>query len=58
VVVKVRSEKGSYRGTCSLKQKEFGIAPISIAGGTVKVKDELQIEFDIRAVPNAAGNPK
>jgi len=31
-----------------LKQSEFGIAPISIAGGT-KVKDEMMIDFDIVA---------
>jgi polyisoprenoid-binding protein YceI len=49
IVVNVRSENGSYKGKCTLKQREFGIAPISIAGGTVKVKDELQIEFDIRS---------
>jgi polyisoprenoid-binding protein YceI len=48
VDVNVRSEGGAYRGTCTLKQHEFGIEPISIAGGTVKVKDELKIEFDIR----------
>lgn len=58
VVVKVRSENGSYRGTCALKQRDFGIAPISIAGGTVKVKDELQIEFDIHTAPNAANSPR
>ena len=51
VVVSVRSENGRYKGTCTLKQRDFGIAPISIAGGTVKVKDELQIEFDIHAAP-------
>jgi len=30
-----------------LKQHDFGITPISIAGGTVKVRDELKVEFDI-----------
>jgi hypothetical protein len=40
---------GRYRGTVTLKQRDFGIKPISIAGGTVKVKDELKIEFDIVA---------
>jgi hypothetical protein len=30
-----------------LKQSEFGITPISLAGGTVKVKDEMKIDFDI-----------
>jgi polyisoprenoid-binding protein YceI len=45
----VRKQDGRYVGTCTLKQRDFGIAPISIAGGTVKVKDELKIEFDVRA---------
>jgi hypothetical protein len=36
-----------YRGAVMLKQRDFGITPISIAGGTVKVKDELKIEFDV-----------
>jgi polyisoprenoid-binding protein YceI len=49
VIAKVRKENGRYMGSCTLKQKDFGITPISIAGGTVKVKDELKIEFDIRA---------
>jgi len=40
---------GRYRGTVALKQRDFGITPISIAGGTIKVKDELKIEFDIVA---------
>ena len=39
--------KGHWRGAASLKQSAFGIKPISIAGGTVKVKDELKIEFEI-----------
>lgn len=48
ITVNVRTENGRYLGTCSLSQREFGINPISIAGGTVKVKDELKIEFDIK----------
>ena len=38
---------GRYRGTVTIKQRDFGIVPISIAGGSVKVKDELKIEFDV-----------
>ncbi len=38
---------GHYRGTALLKQRDFGIKPISIVGGTVKVKDEVKVEFDI-----------
>jgi polyisoprenoid-binding protein YceI len=48
VAVKVRRENGHYLGTSTFKQREFGITPVSVAGGTIKVKDELRIEFDIR----------
>lgn len=48
ISVSVKKENGRYVGTCTLSQREFGISPISIAGGTVKVKDELKIEFDIK----------
>jgi polyisoprenoid-binding protein YceI len=40
-----------YRGETTLKQRDFGITPIAIAGGTVRVKDELKIEFDIVTTP-------
>ena|SRR5438128_7956955 len=43
-------QDGRYRGTAALKQRDFGIEPINIAGGTVKVKDELKVEFDIVAL--------
>jgi len=47
---------GYYRGEAVLKQHDFGITPISIAGGTVKVKDELKIKFEIVAEsPNNSG---
>ena len=47
VVVEVSLESGHYRGFASIKQSDLGIEPIRIAGGTVKVKDELKIEFDV-----------
>jgi polyisoprenoid-binding protein YceI len=40
---------GHYKGSLSLKQSEFGITPIKVAGGAVKVKDQLTIDFDIVA---------
>jgi len=52
IALDVRSENGRFLGTCLLKQRDFGITPITIAGGTVKVRDELEIEFDI--LPSAA----
>lgn len=47
VAVKAALENGHYKGSTTFRQTEFGITPISIAGGTVKVKDEITIEFDI-----------
>jgi hypothetical protein len=55
ITVSVRTEDGHYVGTTTLSQREFGITPISIAGGTVKVKDELKIEFDIKTNAQSTG---
>ena len=54
VTVNVHTESGRYVGNAAFKQQDFGITPVSIAGGTVKVKDELKIEFDIRMNTHAA----
>ena len=51
VVAAVSLESGHYRGSASFKLSAFGISPIRIAGGTVKVKDEVKIEFDILPAP-------
>jgi len=39
------------KGAFSLKQSAFGIKPVSVAGGTIKVKDELKFTFEIVAHP-------
>src|SRR5262249_21500463 len=44
-----RNIAGQYHGKTKLKQTDFGIQPVSVAGGAVKVKDELEIEFSIVA---------
>lgn len=36
-------------GEFSLKQSEFGIAPVTAVGGTIRLKDELKCVFDIVA---------
>lgn len=41
--------EGHYTGAVRLRQSEFGITPVKIAGGAVRVKDEIRIEFDIQA---------
>jgi hypothetical protein len=47
VAVEVTLQDGHYRGSAKLKQRDFGITPVSVAGGTVKVKDEVKITFDL-----------
>ena len=51
VAVDVSYRAGHYTGQATLKQTEFGIKPVSIAGGTVKVKDAVRVEFDIQLAP-------
>jgi polyisoprenoid-binding protein YceI len=45
--VEVERRNGTYRGAARLRQKDFGITPVSVAGGSVKVKDEVRVEFEI-----------
>jgi hypothetical protein len=50
IAVEVTLEGDRYRGSARLKQTDFGITPVTVAGGTVKVKDEVKIEFEIALV--------
>jgi polyisoprenoid-binding protein YceI len=45
ITVDVHSNGGAYLGESKIRQTQFGIHPVSGAGGTVKVKDELKIDF-------------
>lgn len=47
VSVDVTLKDGRYQGSTTLRQRDFGITPVSVAGGTVRVKNEVRIEFDI-----------
>ena len=49
ITVPVTLSDGVYKGSVNLKQTDFGITPVKVAGGTVKVKDEVEISFEIRA---------
>lgn len=40
------------RGAFVLKQTAFGMVPVTAAGGTVRVKDELDIQFVLRTRPS------
>ena len=48
VTVAVKEQGGRYTGSAAFKQTEFGMTPVKVAGGTVKVKDELRIEFSVQ----------
>ena len=43
----VKRNGDAYVGNATLRQTDFGIKPITAAGGTVKVKNELEIDFRI-----------
>ena len=43
----VELKDGLFQGTAVLKQTGFGITPVKVAGGTVKVKDEVKVTFSI-----------
>ena len=45
VSVSVKREGESYTGHTVIKQTNFGIKPISAAGGTIKIKDPVDIDF-------------
>lgn len=47
VTVAVTRDAGAYTGKTLLKQTDFGIKPISVGGGAIKVKNEIDIEFRI-----------
>jgi polyisoprenoid-binding protein YceI len=47
VTVEVTRESDAYIGSARIKQTDFGIQPIKIGGGIVKVKDELEIGFRV-----------
>ena len=47
VSVDVTRQNDAYVGTVRIKQTEFGIQPIKIGGGVVRMKDELEISFRV-----------
>jgi hypothetical protein len=52
-----RRKQRTLSGKRDREAARFGINPISIAGGTVKVKDEVKVEFDVVAL-GRAGAPR
>lgn len=51
VSLTVKLAEGAYTTHIVLKQTDFGIRPISIGGGMIKVKNEVEIDFRILTRP-------
>jgi polyisoprenoid-binding protein YceI len=47
VTLTVKQTGDAYTGHAILKQTDFGIKPVSVGGGMVKVKNEVEIDFQI-----------
>jgi polyisoprenoid-binding protein YceI len=54
------SQAARYRGAVELRQRDFGIRPYSGVGGTIKVKDEIRVEYDVavHSTPGAGTSHK
>jgi YceI-like domain len=55
IQVDVKSASGGYEGSGKLKQTDFGIRPVTVAG-LVKVKNELDIQFKVVPEGNGSGH--
>jgi polyisoprenoid-binding protein YceI len=55
ITVKAKVDLGkdqlTAKGEFPLKQTDYQIQPVSVAGGTVKVKDEIRLSFEMLAHP-------
>ncbi len=49
IEISVSLSEGRYTGKVTLKQTDFGITPVKIGGGTIRVKDPIEIGFEIVA---------
>jgi polyisoprenoid-binding protein YceI len=47
VALTVKREGAFYMGSAKMKQTEYGLTPVTVAGGTVKVKDEIKVDFRV-----------
>ena len=50
VTVTVQRSGEMYASHTVIKQTDFGIKPITVGGGLIKVKNEIELEFQFRAM--------
>lgn len=51
ITLTVKKEGNRWIGSTRLKQTDFGMQPVSVSGGMVKVKDEVKVEFTVAVKP-------
>lgn len=54
VAVRLDGNRLTATGEATVRQSEFGIRPVTAAGGTVRVKDEVDVMFTMVAVAGGA----
>lgn len=47
----VRTDATHFSGSATIRQTAFGITPIKIAGGSISVKDDINVQFSIALKP-------
>lgn len=54
-LVNVTGDRLTASGQCTVRQSEYQVKPVSIAGGALKLKDEVELSFDIVARAHTSG---
>ena len=58
VVLEITENGGWFLGTATLRLRDYGISPPAAAGGSVKVKDEIKLDFKVAtATQSSAVSP-
>jgi polyisoprenoid-binding protein YceI len=47
--VNITRDRLSANGQCHVRQSDYGVKPLSLVGGAIKLKDEIDLSFDIVA---------
>lgn len=47
VALTVKRDGKFYVGSAKMKQTDYGLTPVIVAGGAVKVKDEIKVDFRV-----------
>jgi len=57
VMAGITPDRIAATGIVTVKQTQFGIEPVTAGAGTVRVKDDVDVEFSIVAIPEAVARP-